>query len=191
MSPRTTEQIDQIKQKKESLIIETAILLFSENGFKNTSMESIAKKTKVSKGNLYNYFDSKEALLRAVLRYGLEQFSDFLLEIQSEINSEEQFERIIRRNFEILKTNSQFWKLYFNLVSQPSAQKHFKDLMEPMILTYMDVFQAYFRKKGDKNPSATALLLGGSMDGISLGYLMMGEEYPLDEVVKKLMEKFK
>lgn len=191
MSPRTIKQIDKIKREKESLILDTAIILFSENGFKNTSMEAIAKKAMVSKGNLYNYFDSKEALLRAVLKNGLDQFSDFFHEIQSEINSQEQFEKIIRMNFETLKLNKRFWKLYFNLVSQPSAQKYFSDIMEPLIPAYMNIFGGYFRKRGYKNPEASAMLLGSSMDGISLAYLMMEDKYPLDQVIQELIEKFK
>lgn len=191
MAPRTAEQYKEIKRKKASLIIETALLRFSEDGYKSTSMQSIAMEAKVSKGNLYNYFISKEALLESVLRSGLDQFSDFYEQIGSEILTEKKFEKAIRSNFDMIKSNKLFWKLYFNLVSQPLAQVLFAQIIGPFLEKYMKVFETYFRKKGDTNPAATALLLGSSLDGISLGYIMMGEMYPLDEVVDKLIEKFK
>lgn len=191
MSPRTLEQNEKIKKEKELLIIETALFRFSEDGFKSTSMQSVAKEAQVSKGNLYNYFESKEELLKSVLEHGLNKFSDFFSELKTETLSEHDFEKMILKNFDILKSNKSFWKLYFNLVSQASAQKYFAEIMEPFMEAYMEFFVAYFSNKGDDNPSATSLLLGSSIDGISLGYLMMGESYPLDEVVKKLIEKFK
>ncbi len=191
MAPRTAEQYEEIKREKASLIIETALLRFSEDGYKSTSMQSIAKEANVSKGNLYNYFESKEALLKSVLRYGLDQFSEFYEQISSGISSEKKFEHAIRSNFDMIKSNKVFWKLYFNLISQPTAQLLFAKIIGPFLEEYMMVFETYFQKKGDKNPAATALLLGSSLDGISLGYIMMGEMYPLDEVINKLIEKFK
>lgn len=191
MAPRTLEQNEEIKTKKRNLIIKTALLRFSEDGFKSTSMQSIAKEANVSKGNLYNYFESKETLLESVLRHGLNQFSEFYEQLGSEILSEEKFIKAINENFDMIKSNKVFWKLYFNLVSQPTAQILFSQIIGPLLKAYMKVFETYFKNKGDKNPMATALLLGSSMDGISLGYIMMGEMYPLDEVVQQLIEKFK
>ena len=191
MAPRTAEQYEEIKRQKASLIIDTALLRFSEDGYKSTSMQSIAKEANVSKGNLYNHFESKEALLASVLRYGLDQFSEFYEQLSSGISSEKKFEQAIRSNFDMIKSNKLFWKLYFNLVSQPSAQLLFTKIIGPFLEEYMKIFETYFRKKGDKNPAVTALLLGSTMDGVSLGYIMMGEMYPLDEVIDQLIEKFK
>lgn len=191
MAPRTTEQYEEIKREKASLIIETALLRFSEDGYKNSSMQSIAREARVSKGNIYNYFESKEALLEAVLRYGLDQFSDFYEQLRSGISSEEKFEEVIWSNFDMIKSNILFWKLYFNLVSQPTAQQLFTKTIGSFLEDFLKVFETYFQKKGDKEPAATALLLGSSLDGISLAYIMMGEMYPLDEVINKLIEKFK
>jgi AcrR family transcriptional regulator len=191
MAPRTAKQYEEMKHKKSSLIIDTALLRFSEDGYKSTSMQSIAKEANVSKGNLYNYFESKEALLESVLRYGLDQFSEFYEQISSGISSEKKFEHAIRSNFDMIKSNKVFWKLYFNLISQPTAQLLFAKIIGPFLEEYMMVFETYFRKKGDKNPAVTALLLGSTMDGVSLGYIMMGEMYPLDDIIDQLIEKFK
>jgi AcrR family transcriptional regulator len=189
--PRSDKQNVLIKQKKELLIIETALLLFSEGGFTRTSMESIAKKAKVSKGNLYNYFKSKEDLLEGVLRDGLNQFSEIFTKGNSVLLSEVDFEVAVRANFEMLQSNKMFWKLYYNLVTQPKVQDLFTKLFSPFLEQYMKIFETYFKNKGDSNPNATAMLLGSSIDGVSLGYLMMEETYPLEEVIAKLIEKFK
>jgi len=191
MSPRSDKQNEFIRQNKELLIIETALLLFSEEGFTRTSMESIAKKAKVSKGNLYNYFKSKEDLLEGVLKNGLNQFSDLFTEGNSVLLSKVDFERAVRVNFEVLQSNIMFWKLYYNLVTQPKVMDLFTKLFSPFLEKYLKVFEAYFKNMGDKNPRATALLLGSTIDGISLGYILMGDAYPLEDVIIQFIEKFK
>jgi len=55
-------------------IVETAQLLFHLQGFSNTSMDNIIKKSGVKKGNLYFYFKSKDELGYAVLNRFTEDF---------------------------------------------------------------------------------------------------------------------
>jgi AcrR family transcriptional regulator len=43
-------------------ILNCSEALFTQNGYKNTSMEKIAEKCEISKPTLYNYFDSKSSL---------------------------------------------------------------------------------------------------------------------------------
>ena len=49
-------------------IIEAAFRVFGEHGLAATRLEDVARDAGVSKGTIYLYFDSKEALFRAVVR---------------------------------------------------------------------------------------------------------------------------
>src|SRR5262249_21205413 len=49
-------------------ILRAALDAFVENGFAATRLEDIAERAGVSKGTLYLYFESKEALFKAVIR---------------------------------------------------------------------------------------------------------------------------
>lgn len=191
MSPRTDKQNKEIRQKMESLIIESALGLFAKEGYIGTSMQSIAKKAGVSKGNLYNYFASKQDLLEGVLIFGLNQFTDFFDESSTVLFTEKEFEIAMRGNFEMIRSNKKFWKLYYNLFAQPKVQGLFTKVFAPFFEQYIVIFEAYYKNKGDNNPKATALLLGSALDGISLGYLLLGDTYPLNEVVDQLIKKFK
>jgi AcrR family transcriptional regulator len=51
------------KEETRENIIDTAVSLFEEKSFQETSMEEIAEKSDVSKGTLYNYFQDKESIL--------------------------------------------------------------------------------------------------------------------------------
>lgn len=59
------------KEARPSELTAAALLLFVEKGFSATRLEDIAARAGVSKGTLYLYFDSKEALFKAVIREGI------------------------------------------------------------------------------------------------------------------------
>jgi AcrR family transcriptional regulator len=51
------------KQARPGEIVDAALALFIERGFAATRLEDVAERAGVSKGTVYLYFDSKEALL--------------------------------------------------------------------------------------------------------------------------------
>ncbi|MCF7966722.1 MAG: TetR/AcrR family transcriptional regulator [Methylobacter tundripaludum] len=59
----TSEPID----PKRQAILDGATRMFLAHGYRNASMEKIAQAAPVSKATLYNHFDSKSALLSAVI----------------------------------------------------------------------------------------------------------------------------
>lgn len=59
----TSEPID----PKRQAILDGATRMFLAHGYRNASMDKIAKAAPVSKATLYNHFDSKNALLAAVI----------------------------------------------------------------------------------------------------------------------------
>jgi len=191
MSPRTERQNKAIRKKVESKILEAALELFASEGYDGTSMQMIALKSDVSKGNLYNYFNSKQDLLEGVLISGLNKISNSYNNYANKLISEDEFEYLIRGNFKIIGKNRNFWRLYFNLVAQPKVQELFKKVFSPFLEQYFAVFELYYKNRGDKDPNISALLLGSTLDGISLGYIVMGDLYPLDEVLNQLINKFK
>jgi AcrR family transcriptional regulator len=55
------------KEARPEEIIDAALALFVEKGFSATRLDDVAKRAGISKGTLYLYFDSKEAIFRAVV----------------------------------------------------------------------------------------------------------------------------
>lgn len=65
----STDGANETKESKgertRALILETALRLFRDRGYEETSMRAIAEEAGVSVGNAYHYFDSKEHLVQA------------------------------------------------------------------------------------------------------------------------------
>ena len=59
------------KEARPSELTAAALALFVEKGFAATRLDDVAARAGVSKGTLYLYFDSKEALFKAVIQEGM------------------------------------------------------------------------------------------------------------------------
>lgn len=59
------------KEARPAELTDAALDLFVDKGYAATRLEDVAARAGVSKGTLYLYFDSKEALFKAVVREGL------------------------------------------------------------------------------------------------------------------------
>ncbi|MEP7007125.1 MAG: TetR/AcrR family transcriptional regulator [Sphingomonas bacterium] len=66
--------------EKRREIVRVASLAFQELGYERTSMLTIAERLRGSKQTLYNYFPSKEDLLRAVLDFDVGDVADQAME---------------------------------------------------------------------------------------------------------------
>ena len=67
MCPKTVIQNKIIKEEKKDLILRTALKVFAQEGYHASSVNKIANKANISKGLIYNYFESKEDLLRNII----------------------------------------------------------------------------------------------------------------------------
>jgi AcrR family transcriptional regulator len=56
------------KEARPSEIVSAALDLFVEKGFAATRLDEVARRAGVTKGTMYLYFESKEALFKAVVR---------------------------------------------------------------------------------------------------------------------------
>ena len=71
-------------KNNKSIIVRAAYDSFVENGYDNSSIKMIAERAAVSKGNIYNFFDSKELLFDDVLRMVQDNFKAKMIAVANE-----------------------------------------------------------------------------------------------------------
>jgi AcrR family transcriptional regulator len=187
MSPRTTEQVGKIRQEKMGLIMETSLELFAENGFHATSISQIAKKAGISKGLIYNYFESKNELLDALIEHGFDSiFKNFDIN-NDDVISEEEFVNFIKHNFKLLRENIQHWKLFFSLLLQPqvndSFSKDYQKMGEPMF----QMFFKFITSQGSKDPEGDLMAISAMLEGAFLYSVMAPDVFPIDIMEDKII----
>lgn len=55
-------------EKRRAQLLKAAWQLFAKRGYRNTTIDQIARRARVTKGAFYHHFDSKEAVLMEILR---------------------------------------------------------------------------------------------------------------------------
>ncbi len=190
MSPRTEEQFEEIRDQKRMLIINTALELFANNGFHSTSIQKIAKKAVISKGLIYNYFESKEALMYAILDKGIHDMMDLFDTNHDGVLETHELEGFINNSFKIIQENLHFWRLYFSISFQPAVYAMVKEKILEMSKPLMDMSIQYFKSKGFKNPETEAIIFSALLDGIACQYLLNTEEFPVKHVKKTLIDRY-
>lgn len=92
------------KEEKKNSIIENSLKLFSKKGFYNTTIPDIANAMKMSVGNMYNYFKSKEELAKYAIKYSTNVLAKELKIInQMDISSKEKIFIFTRKYLENVK----------------------------------------------------------------------------------------
>jgi AcrR family transcriptional regulator len=190
MAPRTEEQYEQIREQKRALILEEALRLFADEGFHSTSISKIAKSAGISKGLMYNYFESKEALLHEIVIAGINELTQTFDPNNDGILTTEELEYFINQTFEILKTNIKYWKLYFAIILQPSVLKMFGTDFSNVLDPIFKMLEEYFRRKGYDNPELESKLFGAILDGLGFHYIIDPENFPLEEIKKTLINRY-
>jgi len=189
MSPRTKVQFEEIRQKSRENIEKIALELFAIKGYHATSISQIAEKAGISKGLLYNYYNSKEHLLDSVIMKVYDEIMR-IVQMAENLPAEKQIEQMIIQTIDHLKKNTTFWRLYLFLVHQSDVQKKLEALYEKMRDEYMEYIVKLFQEMGSKNPRMEALMLGTMFDGVGLNYVTAPEGYPLDEMSNYMIEIF-
>ena len=73
---------ERIRARNQRLILKAAIEVFSKKGFDGTPISEIAEKSGLPKANVYYYFETKEAIYRAVIAHLIQGWDDALTHIR-------------------------------------------------------------------------------------------------------------
>lgn len=114
---------DKIPKEKRERILRVAIGEFADNGFENTSIQQIAKKSGISVGSVYKYFDNKETLFSMVVQEGLSSIEELLMGLAD--SSEDilvKAEKIIRSLLEYSRKKPELVKLYCQLTTSDNSE---------------------------------------------------------------------
>jgi AcrR family transcriptional regulator len=187
MSPRTPEQFEEIRGSRRQQIMNAGLELFARKGFNNCSISQLASHAGISKGLLYNYFKSKEALLSAIIEEGIANIMNMIDPNRDGVLEPGEVEGFIRNTFRSIRENLQFWVLFINVAMQPPVKefldgKPFSSVMEHFAPKLLD----YFEKMGFEDPYLEMLSFSAMIEGygIILVYFHPTEEFSLKTIKK-------
>jgi len=190
MTPRTKESFEKIRNKKKALILDAALELFANEGYHVTSVSKIAKVAGISKGLVYNYFDSKEELLKTLVFTTMKELLDMIDPNKDGVMTDEEFVYMIEMNFRWLESNSDFLKLYFAMMLQPTVLKVVEVKLMELAVPVFKVISDYFESKGCENPMIEARYLNSLLDGINMNYVIDPMSMDLNAMKQKVLLQY-
>jgi AcrR family transcriptional regulator len=170
--------------------MDTALELFATEGFYATSISKIAEKAGISKGLLYNYFDSKEDLIRTIIFNGLDNMTRYVDPNKDGFLSRNELRYFLDEMFKALKSEPHFWRLYFTVFMQPQVLKLVEKKLAVLVHKYLIMLSEYFAVNGSKDPETDALFFGALLDGIGFQFMVNPERFPLEKVKNKLIDMY-
>ena len=188
MSPRTKEQFEEIRENRKEQIMKVALNMFATEGYMHSSISKLAELAGISKGLMYNYFESKEQLLSEILEKGMREFMVLVDPNKDGIITSDELENFIHRTFEIMKSNQEFWILYISVILQPKVKEQLKN-NQIMRRTedYFSMFLKYFESRGFEDPVLEVLTISAMLEG--LGALMI-YAYPVMTIPDEVLDKY-
>lgn len=127
---------DRKKRQVLTTLVDVTMKLFIEKGFAETTIAEIASAADIGTGTFYNYFHSKEDVLRYVLTKNLDETKDSLEELnRSSMSPPEKISQILLTIGKIFKENQQLFNLcnrHLSLMGPPHGTE-FKDILVAMI----------------------------------------------------------
>ncbi len=191
MAPRSAEQFEKMRNVSKTKIAESAMRLFAQKGYADTSIEAIATASGVAKGLIYNYFDNKEELLNYVFESAFEHVEEQFGSLVQSKSPHEMVELFINGMFDFVKAHTDFWRLQSNIMMQPSVPQRCKDLVMEKLRGYIAMFEGIFSAVGIENALGEAWFLAASIDGVLLYYLLDQEDCPLDQVRIAVLKRYR
>lgn len=149
-------------------IIEAAMVCFGEHGYNTTTIDTIGKQAKLSKGSIYRFFSSKDELMLAIIEYISDEFDKrFESETVGQSNLE-QLETFCKISIEDIIEHKELADLWFQIINLDFArdaitQLFKKDLAIITSIVTSGIVAGEFRESAkDTVPDAMMAMMNGS-----------------------------
>ena len=142
---------------KQQQILESAIKLFAEKGYANTSTNEIAKEAGVAEGTLFRYYKTKETLLLALIVPFMQEMVPKIAEdvvgiIKLQVF--ESFEDLLRffiiNRINFIKGSNKIFQIFVKeVLYRDSLRNELIPHMNPQILNYLNDMLNNFKARGE------------------------------------------
>lgn len=189
MSPRTPEKNEEVRQESMQKIMDAAFSLIAKQGYESTSIAQIAAEAGVSKGLLYNYFESKEDLLEKLVVGAMEQ-GDKLIGEMIDADPRVTLKNVFQWFFNEMRERPDYWKLITELTFKIDKFEFIQKLAADKMRGYIQFIEGLLEQIGIEDSAGEAMLVGALFDGIAIQYLVVRDGYPLDKIEAFVIKKY-
>jgi AcrR family transcriptional regulator len=176
----------QYKEEKRNHILESALKCFGEKGYQATIIDDIVKDSNISKGAIYNYFESKEEIYLQLLKKRTNTFFEDMEQENANVTSAiaklaNLFTRFKKQ--ELKEDDQQTMRVYIEFWLYGSRQEDLKKILVERYNRFIEFIEKIIVEgqesgeiKKDLDPQNISRIFWAVRDGNVLHYSFLGEE---------------
>jgi AcrR family transcriptional regulator len=161
-----------VSEERKLQIIEAAVSVFAREGFDKARMDDIADKAGLSKGALYWYFKSKDAIILAILDSMFNrEISRIRKMVDVDLPAREMLKVYIDSVTEDLVAMKPIMPILFEFLAMAFRQKRIRKSIQKYLWDFMEVTEPVIQRGIDKgeficvDPSEASQTLGAIFEG--------------------------
>lgn len=178
-----------MQQASREKIILAAFTLFADRGFARTSVQDIAREAGISKGLIYHYYQSKEQVLQGIFAY-LKTEWDAAMGWDKGLPPHQLLKRLLELSLLSITKQPKMMRLLLSLALQPEVIAGLGEGVSAIRDAWMEGLSTTLKALRYEDPDMEAYLLVSMLDGMAIGYLTMGKEYPIQQMRKILFKRY-
>ena len=187
--PLSPQQNQQLRAESVRRLLAAARTVFVRLGYDRATIRDIAQEAGVAQGLLYNYFRSKDDLLREVFHAGVRDVAESLDAGAAAADPSRALELVIRRGLEIVREHRDFWLLSYMLRFQPRTRVLGEELTAWTAAVRAQL-EVKLRAIGHRDAAALARVLFAAIDGVAQHWAIDPDTYPLEPTIDRLVRHF-
>ena len=173
--------------KGKQKLLDAAAELFVTRGYFATTIEQITAHAGVSKGLVYNYFSSKEELLKALLAQGTERMAAVASSQARPRTLDEALADFVDAYFNFLNHEREFLKMQLNMLLTPELESVVAEPQRQRAELLLASMCELLRRSAVAEPLKKARILLALFDGIALHHLRIFAAYPLTSMKAQVL----
>jgi len=180
-----------ISAVRREQILEAAAELFAKSGYHGVSVDAIAKKAGISKGNLYWHFKSKQEIFHQLFEYLAGPLFEPLMQVmEDDLPPRDKLRALSRACFDTAESNPEVIRFGWQIAAQPELKEMFTSEYTEWMKPFIDRVAPIFAAAGEKNPKDVAKFFGLTLDAFMGMAVMMPEMFDKEATLAILDERF-
>jgi AcrR family transcriptional regulator len=183
-----------VSEERRNQILEAATAVFARLGFHKARMDDISEEARLSKGALYWYFRSKDAIIDALLkRFFDRDFADLRALLHAEGPASERLLAYARQSAAEIERTAWFSSLAFDILGLLGRQSFVKQYLQQYYTRYQQELGAIIQQGIDAgefrdiDPKSATIAMLSLYEGMLLLWVVDHETVPLQQSIETSM----
>ena len=176
-----------VSEERKAQILEAATIVFTKHGFADARMDDIVAQSGLSKGAIYWYFDSKDAIIVSILDQIFDYETGYIRELLERENSAKmKLEVFVETTIKELEKMEPLMPIFFDFWSLSVRKKTVNQAIKRYYQSFLDLIEPILEEgieQGEFHPvvvSETAIAIGAMFEGTILFYVYFSDIIDLE-----------